>query len=558
MKKIILITTFAFTSILFAQELPTNPTPGKCYVKCLTKDEFKEVTETVQVSPAYKKLNVVPATYKTVTEKVLVKEAGKKTTVIPGTFKTVEERILVKDASKKQNQIAATFKTVEERMLVKEASKKLVTIPATYKTVEERVMVKPSYKKMVFKPATFRTVEEKVLVKDAMKKLNAGATTYATVDVNYESKEAMSGLQVVPAKFETETKTFVVKEKSGKWEYTVLKDCPSVNKEDCMTACYVETPEETQTISITKLVSDATTVNVAAGSAALGKGSLAATSSYKKQVVSNNGLVSESETPAEYTTIKKQILNTPATYEEVEIPAEYTTVKKQVVDTPARVEEVEIPAEYTTVKKQVVDSPARVEEIEIPAEYTTVKKQVVDTPARTVEVEIPAEYATITKQVVDRPAFTTEEIVPAVTKTITKTELVKKGGITVWEEVDCSLVNNNNILPILYEYNSAKLTPESTRIIDQHLLKLMNDKPNLNIEIMSHTDSRGNDDYNMSLSQQRAQSVVNYLVNKGINRSRLVARGYGETRLKNKCSNGVECSETQHQANRRTEFRILN
>jgi len=86
---------------------------------------------------------------------------------------------------------------------------------------------------------------------------------------------------------------------------------------------------------------------------------------------------------------------------------------------------------------------------------------------------------------------------------------------------------------------------------------LMRDKPGLRIELMSHTDSRGDDDYNMALSQQRAQSVVNYLVNKGIARNRLVAKGYGETRLKNRCSNGVNCTEEEHQQNRRTEFRII-
>ena len=75
---------------------------------------------------------------------------------------------------------------------------------------------------------------------------------------------------------------------------------------------------------------------------------------------------------------------------------------------------------------------------------------------------------------------------------------------------------------------------------------------------MAHTDARGNDDYNMSLSQQRANSVVNYLVSKGISRSRLSAKGYGETRLKNRCANGVECSDGEHRTNRRTEFRVLN
>lgn len=74
---------------------------------------------------------------------------------------------------------------------------------------------------------------------------------------------------------------------------------------------------------------------------------------------------------------------------------------------------------------------------------------------------------------------------------------------------------------------------------------------------MSHTDSRGNDAYNMSLSQQRANAVVNYLVSKGISRSRLSARGFGETRLVNRCSNGVKCSEADHKRNRRTEFRVI-
>ena len=74
---------------------------------------------------------------------------------------------------------------------------------------------------------------------------------------------------------------------------------------------------------------------------------------------------------------------------------------------------------------------------------------------------------------------------------------------------------------------------------------------------MSHTDSTGNDDFNMSLSQQRANSVVNYLVSKGISRSRLTARGFGESRLVNRCSNGVDCSADQHQRNRRTAFKVI-
>jgi outer membrane protein OmpA-like peptidoglycan-associated protein len=183
---------------------------------------------------------------------------------------------------------------------------------------------------------------------------------------------------------------------------------------------------------------------------------------------------------------------------------------------------------------------------------------VIKEPARMKEVEIPAQYTVIKRQVVDKPARSVEKVIPEVTKTITKTVLVKKGGMTVWEEVDCNLVNDEaNILPIYYELNSARITKDSEKIIDKYLLSLMKSKPGLRIEIMSHTDSRGDDAYNMALSQQRAQSVVNYLVAKGISRNRLVAKGYGETRLTNRCANGVKCSEAEHQKNRRTEFRII-
>jgi len=83
------------------------------------------------------------------------------------------------------------------------------------------------------------------------------------------------------------------------------------------------------------------------------------------------------------------------------------------------------------------------------------------------------------------------------------------------------------------------------------------DNKDLTIEIGSHTDSRGSDAYNLKLSQARAQSVVDYLIGKGIAPERLVAVGYGETKLVNRCSNGVDCTEEEHQKNRRTTFRII-
>ena len=90
------------------------------------------------------------------------------------------------------------------------------------------------------------------------------------------------------------------------------------------------------------------------------------------------------------------------------------------------------------------------------------------------------------------------------------------------------------------------------------LLKILENNPVITGEIMAHTDSRASHDYNMDLSDRRAQSVQDWLVSKGINRERLTAVGYGETRLKNECSDGVPCTEKQHQRNRRVEFRVIS
>ncbi len=85
----------------------------------------------------------------------------------------------------------------------------------------------------------------------------------------------------------------------------------------------------------------------------------------------------------------------------------------------------------------------------------------------------------------------------------------------------------------------------------------MNDNPTLVVELGSHTDSRGRDAYNLWLSQQRSDSAVGYIINKGILRTRIQARGYGETQLVNQCANGVQCTEQEHRQNRRTMIKIL-
>ena len=82
--------------------------------------------------------------------------------------------------------------------------------------------------------------------------------------------------------------------------------------------------------------------------------------------------------------------------------------------------------------------------------------------------------------------------------------------------------------------------------------------PTIKIDIRSHTDSRNTAAYNEKLSERRASSTKEWLIQNGINQSRLTAKGYGESQLVNKCADGVECTEEEHQANRRSEFVIVS
>lgn len=108
---------------------------------------------------------------------------------------------------------------------------------------------------------------------------------------------------------------------------------------------------------------------------------------------------------------------------------------------------------------------------------------------------------------------------------------------------------------VYYNYNDATLRPDARKDLDP-LVALLKTYSEVEIELSSHTDSRGGDDYNLKLSQKRAESVVKYLMDKGIAASRLRAVGYGETQLRNQCNNGVNCSDKEHQVNRRTEVKV--
>ncbi len=160
--------------------------------------------------------------------------------------------------------------------------------------------------------------------------------------------------------------------------------------------------------------------------------------------------------------------------------------------------------------------------------------------------------------VASKPNYTTQE------KQVT-TGLNNRGEI---KDVDFELANLEDftvkegknekidINSIFFEYDKWDITPQAVTELDK-VVYVMNAFPKVKIRIESHTDSRGKDAYNIKLSDNRAKSTQTYIISKGIDPSRIEsAIGYGEMRLKNKCKNGVKCTEEEHFINRRSDFII--
>ncbi|MBS1568627.1 MAG: OmpA family protein [Bacteroidetes bacterium] len=112
-----------------------------------------------------------------------------------------------------------------------------------------------------------------------------------------------------------------------------------------------------------------------------------------------------------------------------------------------------------------------------------------------------------------------------------------------------------NLRPIYFDYRDARIRPDAALELDQ-VAEMMQANPSITIDLRSHTDSRASTEYNDVLSQRRAESSRQYLIGKGIGANRITCKGYGERQLVNRCADGVECSEAEHQMNRRTEFII--
>jgi len=118
---------------------------------------------------------------------------------------------------------------------------------------------------------------------------------------------------------------------------------------------------------------------------------------------------------------------------------------------------------------------------------------------------------------------------------------------------DVYTIKLNNIF---YDFNKWNIRKDAVADLNK-VNDFLNSMPNVKMELVAHTDARGAAAYNQVLSDKRANSAKDYLLNKGVNADRLTAVGKGETELLNQCADGVKCTEAQHQLNRRTEFKIV-
>ena len=109
---------------------------------------------------------------------------------------------------------------------------------------------------------------------------------------------------------------------------------------------------------------------------------------------------------------------------------------------------------------------------------------------------------------------------------------------------------------IYFEFDKSEINTKAEVELAK-VLEVLNLYPTMKIDVRSHTDSRGTHQYNQNLSDHRAKATIDWLVAHGVERDRLTGKGYGETSLINNCTDEVECTEEQHQENRRSEFIIM-
>ena len=154
------------------------------------------------------------------------------------------------------------------------------------------------------------------------------------------------------------------------------------------------------------------------------------------------------------------------------------------------------------------------------------------------------DYKEISTPISIKNAYDTNEVVTFLNSTLEEAE--KGTDLTI----------KLNLSPIYFDFDKAVIRRDAEVVLEK-VLAYLEQYPNTNIQIGSHTDSRANASYNLALSKRRGKATLDYLIDKGIKASRLSSKGFGETILTNNCNNNTKCSEKQHQTNRRSEFIVV-
>ncbi|WP_418263422.1 OmpA family protein [Flavobacterium faecale] len=158
----------------------------------------------------------------------------------------------------------------------------------------------------------------------------------------------------------------------------------------------------------------------------------------------------------------------------------------------------------------------------------------------------------------EKPEYTTKEEKVTVDKDKGKTKLdIALEKITCKVAIGDDLGKCFGIKMIYFDFDKSDIRPEAALDLEK-ILDVLKQYPNMKLDIRSHTDSRGSFKYNEALSDRRVKSTIAWLIQNGVKTNRLIGKGYGEYELVNQCSDGVKCTEEEHQLNRRSEFIITD
>jgi outer membrane protein OmpA-like peptidoglycan-associated protein len=157
----------------------------------------------------------------------------------------------------------------------------------------------------------------------------------------------------------------------------------------------------------------------------------------------------------------------------------------------------------------------------------------------------------------EKQDYTTKEVSVTIGKLTGKTSLpIALDKSTCKVTIGDDLGKCFGIKMIYFDLDKSNIRTEAALDLEK-ILDVLNNNPTMKLDIRSHTDSRATHQYNQALSNRRAKSTIDWLIKNGVAKNRLTGKGYGETQLVNGCSDGIQCTEEEHQMNRRSEFIIM-